>query len=412
MKFQQVTQALLAKIIANPEPSISQASNHGANDQLLPPSVTVKSRKKRIYVAPRISCELQLKNLWEEVLEIHPIGITENFFELGGHSEQASRLLRKIEQKFGKTLPITTLLQAPTVEQLASLISQEEDSQPWASLVPIQPHGSRPPFFCIHALLGNVLKFSKLGDYLGTDQPLYGLQAKGINGKQAPFYRFEDMAAHYIKEIRTLQPEGPYYLGGYSLGGDIAFEMAQQLHSQGQKVGLLVMFDSFGRGSFPRLTFREQHYLAYLLKLGCSRTLLSEVKDLLIRKYQMIRAKLLLSRGLPLPHKLLSEFIPEVHMQAARSYVPQVYPGQVTLLRASQPSTFYKRQDMSRPEDWYDRDPEHGWGKAAGGGLVIHDVPGHHHSMFEEPNIQVVTEKLQACLDEAQSNYAAAAFPS
>src|SRR6185295_19030205 len=143
--------------------------------------------------------------------------------------------------------PLATLFQAPTVARLAAVI--EKDWTPaWSSLVEIQPGGSRPAFFCVHALGGNVVEYYELARHLGEEQPFYGLQSQGFDGKRSPHTRVEDMAAHYIKELRELQPEGPYFIGGRSLGGMVAFEMAQQLRAQGQTIGLLALLDTYPSG--------------------------------------------------------------------------------------------------------------------------------------------------------------------
>jgi len=397
-------QTILGNLVANPDQSISLLLplSEAEQQQLQQKRVRQPSvKQERAYVAPRNPLELKLTQLWTEVLGIPSIGVRDNFFELGGQSLLAMSLFAQIEKTFGKTLPLATLLQAPTVEQLASILSQEAESPSWSSLVPIQASGRKPPFFCVHGQLGNVLNFRYLAHHLGSDRPFYGLQAQGLDGKQAPYFRVEDMAAHYIREIRTIQPEGPYFLGGNSMGGTVAFEMAQQLHKQGQKVAALVMFDTFGRGCFPRLSFRQQHYLAYLLRLGVSKSVLNEVNELLQRKRQEIICKLYLSLGHPLPHHLQRAFVAEANMQAKKGYVPQVYPGRITLFRASEPSVFTQLY-LPRPEDWYNRDPLHGWGNLAEGGLDLHDVPGDHFSLFEEPHVQVLAERLNACLDEAQ----------
>lgn len=399
-------QTILENIVANPDQSISlllplsEAQQQQLQQKRVRPS---SSKQERDYVAPRNPLELKLTQLWTEVLGIPSIGVKDNFFELGGQSLLAMSLFVQIEKTFGKTLPLTTLLQAPTVEQLANILSQEAELQSWSSLVPIQATGSKPPFFCVHGQQGNVLNFRYLAHHLGSERPFYGLQAQGLDGKQAPYFRVEDMAAHYIQEIRTIQPEGPYFLGGNSMGGTVAFEIAQQLHRQGQKVARLVMFDTFGLDCFPRLSFRRQHYLAYLLQLGISKSLLNEVNELLQRRLQEMSGKLYLSLGHSLPHHLQRAFVAEANMQAKRGYVAQVYPGRITLFRASKPSVFTKLY-LPTPEDWYNRDPQHGWGNLAGGGLEIHDVPGDHFSLFEEPHVQVLAEKLRACLDEAQTN--------
>lgn len=400
-------QTVLENIVVNPEQSISLLLPLGEAEQqqlIDKRPGQSSSRQERVYVAPRNPLELQLTQLWAQVLGIQSIGVKDNFFELGGESLLAMSLFAQIEKRFGQTLPLTTLLQAPTVEQLAKILSQEVNSVSWFSLVPIQPSGTKPPLFCIHGQQGNVLNFRKLSQYLGSDQPFYGLQAKGLDGKELPYFHVEDIATHYIQEIRTLQPEGPYFLAGNSMGGTIAFEMAQQLHRQGQKVALLVMFDTFGLDCFPRLSFRRQHYWAYLLQLGISKSLLNEVNELLQRKVQEIISRLYLSLGRPLPQNLRNELVAEANMQAKRGYKTQLYPGCVTLFRASQPASFSKLY-LPTSEDWYNRNPQHGWSEVVGGGLEIYDVPGDHFSMFEEPHVQVLAEKLRTCLDEAQTKY-------
>lgn len=400
-------QTVLKNIVADPEQPISLMLplSRVEQQQLQDKRLNQSSKQERAYVAPRNALELQLTQLWTQVLGIQDVGVKDNFFELGGQSLRAMSLFAKIEETFGKTLPLASLLQAPTVEELANLLTQGEPVS-WSSLVPIQSNGTKPPFFCVHGQQGNVLNFQKLAHYLGLDQPFYGLQAKGLNG--APHFRIEDMAAHYVREIRTIQPEGPYFLGGNSMGGTVAFEMAQQLRKQNQDVAQVVMLDTFGLDCFPRLSFRRWHYWEYLLQLGISKPLFNEVDELLRRKLQEIVSKLYLVLNRPLPHHLRSELVAEANMQAKRGYTAHIYPGQVTLFRASEPALFSK-QYLPTFEDWYNRDPQHDWGDLVGdwsnlanGRLEIHDVPGNHYSIFEEPHVQVLAEKLKTCLDQAQ----------
>jgi surfactin synthase thioesterase subunit len=155
------------------------------------------------------------------------------------------RLFAQIEKTFGKNLPLATLFQAPNIEELANILRQKGWSVPWQTLVAIQPGGSKPPLFCIHPVGGNVLCYRDLAHYLGQEQPVYGLQAVGLDGKQAPYKRVEDMAAHYIREIRAFQPEGSYLLAGHSAAGIVAFEIAQQLVAGGQKVAVLALLDAY-----------------------------------------------------------------------------------------------------------------------------------------------------------------------
>ncbi len=192
-------------------------------------------------IEPRNRVELQLVAIWEQVLGITPIGVRDNFFTLGGYSLLALRMFSAIEQTFGTRLPMAVLFQAPTIEQLADVLADEGCTVRWRSLVAIQPEGKRPPLFAVPGVGGNVLVFARLAKLLGDDQPFYGLQARGLDGKEKPFMRVDEMAAHYIGEIRSVQPQGPYFIGGTCTGGLAAYEIAQQLTAQGEEVILAVM---------------------------------------------------------------------------------------------------------------------------------------------------------------------------
>ncbi len=192
-------------------------------------------------IEPRNRIELQLAAIWEQVLGITPIGVQDNFFSLGGYSLLALRMFSAIEQTFGTRLPMALLFQAPTIEQLADVLADEGCTVRWRSLVAIQPEGKNPPFFAVPGVGGNVLVFARLAKLLGNDQPFYGLQARGLDGKEKPFMRVEDMAAHYIDEIRSVQPQGPYLIGGTCTGGLAAYEIAQQLTAKGEEVVLAII---------------------------------------------------------------------------------------------------------------------------------------------------------------------------
>ena len=174
----------------------------------------------------------------------------------------------RVEKLTGKTLPLATLFQAPTIEQMARLLRQEGWTPPWSSLVAIKPDGSKPPFYCVHGLGGNILEFIDMTRYVLPDQPLYGIQAQGLDGRRPRHHTVEEMAAHYLKEIQSLQPQGPYYVGGSSFGGLVAYEIAQQLQAQDQTVRVLALFDAYGPdypSLLPNLTplrqrlFRARH---------------------------------------------------------------------------------------------------------------------------------------------------------
>ncbi|MEO1620251.1 MAG: amino acid adenylation domain-containing protein, partial [Cyanobacteria bacterium J06632_3] len=204
------------------------------------------------YEAPTTSIEKTLVALWSQALNIEQVGINDDFFELGGHSLLAVQLFSEIEKTFGKKLPLATLFQATTVKSLAVVLDQEDWSAPWQSLVAIKPQGTKPPLFYLHAGGGNLLVYRDLALSLGEDQPVYGLQPRGLDGSLLPSSDIREMATFYISQIKTLQPKGPYYLAGLSTGGLIAWEMAQQLHQQNESVALLALLDTGGPG-YPRL---------------------------------------------------------------------------------------------------------------------------------------------------------------
>jgi oxalate---CoA ligase len=364
--------------------------------------------QERAFTAPRDVLEVQLTKIWEKVLAIKPIGITDSFFDLGGHSLLAVRLFEEIEQVLGKNLPLATLFQALTVERLAQLLRQEGWSEFWSPLVPIQSKGSRPPFFFIHAVSGNVLNYRFLSRHLGPEQPFYGIQARGLDGKQAPHTRIEDMAALYIDEIRSLQPEGPYFIGGGSSGGVVAFEMAQQLSAQGQKVSLLVMFDTYFPGHLkcvPRAgRFRSRGYdllqrvdrqLGHLILLS-PKEQLSYLFGTAGRIKSRIGTKMREDTHKTHSHSQSSharalQKVLKANRQAVRAYVPGVYPGRIVLFLS------VEAPDRS----CYDR--RLGWNETAAEGLEVHVVPGNHNNLFEEPHVGVLAEKLRMCLQRVQA---------
>ena len=366
--------------------------------------------------APQTPLEKLLATIWSELLEGKAVGVNDNFFELGGHSLLAVRLFAQIEKRLGKRLPLATLFQAPTVAQLATIIDkrlQKEATAEWSSLVAINPleaaqtSSAKPPFFCVHALGGNVLEYYDLALRLGEDQPFYGLQSQGLDGSRPPHTRVEDMAAHYINEMRELQPEGPYFIGGRSLGGMVAFEIARQLKAQGHEVGLLALLDTYPSG-YAKL-FRNEATLRAALGRGLRRTKahLANLSGLshhekfsyLINKARFAPDKLrghIWRRlynsydklGRPLPRALRD--IKEFNSLAVRAYVPQVYDGHITL--------FWASADLRSSLDLVE-----GWRALAGGGIEVHEIPGSHLDIVKEPHVGELASKLISCLHRAQS---------
>ena len=199
--------------------------------------------------------ELELVRIWRRLFQREEIGRQDNFFALGGHSLLAARLAAEIDKLLRCKLPIAALFQSPTIESLARRLADENWAPPWSSLVPLQPQGSKPPLFLVHGWGGDVYGFLELTKLLPPDQPCYGVQAVGLDGKSARHTTVEEMAAHYVKEIVSFQPTGSFYLAGYSMGGLIAFEIARQLHRCGRRVAFLALFDSSPVGPIPQILY-------------------------------------------------------------------------------------------------------------------------------------------------------------
>ncbi|MBD2166911.1 hypothetical protein H6G04_21200 [Calothrix membranacea FACHB-236] len=441
---------LLEGIVANPDQPISELPLL-LDHQVKSSQNLTNNQIEKTFVPAQDSVQIQLTEIWQNFLGIHPIGITDNFFDLGGHSLIAVRLFAEIEKRFGKTLPLSILLQAPTIEQLAHYIrdkspeKQANTEQPrhlfkdffgkaiskvfkggnypqiveenhtnletreWlpsSSLVPLQPNGNKPPLFCVHGAGESVLYYRDFAKYLGTDQPVYALQAIGVDGKKAPLTRVEKMAAHYIKEIQTIQPQGPYFLGGYSFGGLVVWEMARQLTAQGQKVALLALFDT---SNTTRLQTNIQpiptqkrisRHLYNLLEIGPEYILQqiegkrSWIDYMVKRKLNKLtfKAYLNISRFLPYTYRKQVK-IKDFNKQAAKEYVPKAYVGRVTVFRAEE-----------RPaNNGGVVDPNMGWGELALGGLDIQHVPGNHFSIFNEPYVKSLSEKMKVCIEQAMA---------
>jgi aspartate racemase len=359
----------------------------------------------RGFVGPRDAVEAQLIGVWEKVLGVHPIGIGDNFFDLGGHSLLGVRLFARMEKVFGRRLLLSTLFQAPTVEQMADVLRQGW-SPPWTLLVPIRPSGSRTPFFVVPSHAGDSLDFGQLSRYLDPDQPLYGFQARGLDGKELPHDRIEEMAAAYLEEVRMIQPSSPYFLGGYCFGGKVAFEMARQLQAKGEDIAFLVLFDSYGpryQATFPRGAMRRTlHRLAHggLFALGRFWRMngqerlayvWSSATDGAHRAWSTVARRLGREADWNRTTRLLTQSV----LMASRAWKPQTYPGRVLLFRAT--------KEIGR----YSHDPDMGWQGLAAGGLETHRIIAEQGRTIFEPAVQGCSRELQACLDRAHEAVAA-----
>jgi thioesterase domain-containing protein len=343
-------------------------------------------------VAPRDTWELQLVRIWEELLGVQPVGPGSNFFELGGHSLLGMRLMSMIRERLGRSLPVAALFQTPTLEELAVRLRQAPGRV--SPLVPLSTGGSGRPFFCVHPVSGTVLPYMELARRLGPEVPFYALQSPGLEGERAPLETVESMAACYVEALRAVQPVGPYRLGGWSLGGVVAFEMARQLEQRGERVEQLVLLDAYafeqrlpeGAGA-AWIASRFVEFTARLLGLSVPGLHLEDSlpepeEELLRRLLGLGREAGVLRQGVGLEELRLLYRVFESNLRALVRYVPGPYGGRVTLFRASQTAVPASAGSAG------------GWGRQVAGGVEEHELPGDHHSILQEPEVRTLAERL------------------
>jgi len=264
--------------------------------------------------------------------------------------------------------------------------------------VAIQPKGARPPLFCVHAAGANVLIYRPLARHLGLDQPVYAFQARGLDGQSEPYRTVAEMAVHYLSELRAVQPAGPYYLLGASFGGLVAFEMAQRLIIQGEPVALLALLNT--NCPVYSVAKRIGCHLGHLKERGAVAYLRSGTRAAMRR----VRKRASWSDQAAVPDRGLQEAIASkvdksdplvrtvlANLGAENDYAPvrKQYPGKITLFWAKDAEQDFEDNRLA-------------WRNLAGGGFEVHEVPGNHTTMREEPNIAVLVEELRPCLKNAQ----------
>ncbi len=363
------------------------------------------------YVEATTEAEAQLVAIWEDILNVHPVGVLDDFFELGGSSLLAVSLFVEVAEKFGKELPLATLFTAPTVRSQALTIDDLDQESQWRYLVPIQAQGNNPPLYCMHAAGGNVLFYRDLANHLGDEQPVYGLQAREMEDTGTYLNRVEDMATQYIREILSFQTTGPYYLCGSSFGGLVAYEVAQQLSARGKEVELLALFDTYGPG-YPQL---RRHSNTLTQKVGRVATRVNSLGSQLrqlkmheINGFLRVRARKASNRlkrkwlwrknefqikysqatGRQLPKDMQRNH--KAIQQALETYVPQPCAGKLTLFRAStQPKGIIP-------------DPQLGWSGLPAEGIDLYESPGTHGAMTVDPYARALAYQLKSCLAQNQ----------
>jgi amino acid adenylation domain-containing protein len=358
------------------------------------------SEQERVPVAPSDPVEERLVRIWEGLFKGRRVGVTDDFFELGGHSLLAMRLAARIRAEFGDDVPVTAVLRGRTVEALARRLRERPEAG--SSLVALHQGGARRPFFCVHPVGGSAFPYVALARALGDGRPFYALEARGLTGNGPPHDRIEDMAAHYVDAIRSVQPDGPYLLGGWSMGGVIAFEMARRLHADGADVAMLTLLDAGRALEEPGAHNGEQdrHALvgAFSRSLGLvpdrHAPSLDEI-EAMDREQQLAyvleqgRRAELLPRSMDAADLRRHLDVFSANLAALRGYVPRPYTGPVTVLEAAEPP--------DAAADGF------AWDALAHGGIERDVVPGDHYSMLREPHVRHLARTLAARLEAAEA---------
>ncbi len=390
----------------------------------LPAADVISLEPQDVFVAPRDALEVQLVQIWEDILDVKPIGATDSFFDLGGHSLLALRLVDQLRKRFKQEIQLATLLKVPTVENLANMLRQEvcasrelpQDSRTGSPLIEVQPHGSKFPFFCVAPMSGLLpsyvnQRFELLANYLGLDQPFYGLQSPAL-APESDLKTIEAKALECIDALQIAQPLGPYFLGGWCNGGVIAFEMAQALEREGHKVALLALLDSGAPvnalkpsdGNKPAQIDLDAALMTEFIMMELAPgvierdplNLYNDIQQLSPdERWDHILEQVKGTGVIPpnTPSRVIRRFFQIFRnatvesRQILESYKPQVYHGQVTFFSAS-------RRYLEI------RNPVLDWGRFTSKPIRHHIVSGDHVTMLAEPNVQNLAELLGPYLDK------------
>ncbi len=341
------------------------------------------SRERR---EPRDSTEGRLAEIWKNVLRLPAVGIDDNFFELGGNSLQALQIALRAEKAFGRRLLPSVLIEKPTIEELAAFLAGKDQAAD-SPLVPLQPDGTDVPLFLVHGSGGHVFFYRDLATALGPEQPVYGLQALGLDGSRPPSTDLREIAGRYVREVRRTQPNGPYRLAGYCFGAYVALEMAAILQLQGEQVDFLGSLNADGEWkcvSSPRDKIRF-HWNRFARLTWGGRCMY--IAERFSYRWGAVRNRAVAGVAGLDPSRLARFRVETACDRASRDYEPSPFAGRVTFFQAE--------------ENAYN-DPNVFWGPIAGQGVEILRVSGGNETMFRHPQVGVLAQAVRACLDRAK----------
>ncbi len=400
-------------------PALPRTSSGKVDRAALPAPPRQRNATARLYVAPRTALEEFLAGLWREVLQVDQVGTMDNFFELGGNSIGCAVLVNRLQKQIGHRVSVIALFDSPTVAGLAHYLGQacpdvvrrvfgpasldEEPALDVASrsessparhrpgprelVVALQEEGAATPWFMVHPPGGIVVCYQALAQRLGLERPFYGIRSRGLHGEPDLPARLEDMAAEYVAAVKEIQPRGPYLFGGWSAGGLVALEIAQQLQAQGESILMLALLDTIPE-STDDPNWADRPGIEYGLDLSLEQLSRLGPDEQLPYLWQHALKLGLIESSLPLDlvHQVIDDLkrVFHHHMVLTDRYVLSRYPGRITLVRPSDsPIAMSARHDR-------------GWGSLAAG-VDVHFVPGQHHSMVQEPHVEALARTLATC---------------
>jgi acyl transferase domain-containing protein/thioesterase domain-containing protein/D-arabinose 1-dehydrogenase-like Zn-dependent alcohol dehydrogenase/acyl carrier protein len=402
--FEQVLHHQQAQILVAKQglPALFEPVKNGFESQVTEEKELVakpRPMSAQTYIAPRTEIEEKLVAIWQKFLGIAPIGVEDDFFEFGGDSLLAVQLTTYVRTQLQVELSTQALLNAPTIANLVKLLKHAETQNTPGSdepklLVEIKSgNPQHPPLVMIHPIGGYVFFYRELAQQLESEQPVYGIQAQGVDGKSTPLDQVEAMATQYIRQLQKYQPTGPYLLGGSSFGGMIAYEMAQQLKQQGEDIGLLVLIDTPGPEHMPTGHLNEDvEVMAYILEVGNGIRI--SVDELRQMDEQTRWAWFVEKTGgdetesSQMQSQIFMDLF-RANMQAMFAYQPQPWEGDAIFFRAMEQDAYNAKT------------PEKAWEPLIRGNLTIYSIPGNHITMNEQPHVKVLADYLQRAINSA-----------
>jgi amino acid adenylation domain-containing protein len=406
-------------------PALPRTPGGKVDRRALPLPPNERPELPRPFVAPRTPMEDLLAELWREALHLNRVGTLDNFFELGGNSIQAAVVINRLQERLGHPIDVIALFDSPTIADLAQHLAETypetvrhifgpgplpEDGtdpegpqlvmassphrpKPAKLLVPLQPEGAHAPWFMVHPPGGIVVCYQALAHRLGRERPFYGIRSRGLHGDEALPGRMEEMAAEYVAAVREIQSRGPYHLGGWSVGGLVALEMAQQLLAHGERISVLALLDTTPPAGSDCPPEADRPGREYGLELSLEELARLGPNEQLPYLWQHALRLGLVEPGVPL--QVVQQVLDDLkrlfhhHLELANAYTVKHYRGRISLFRpCDAPVAVSVLRDR-------------GWGKLAAD-VDVHFVPGQHHSMVKEPHVSVLARMLKASLEKLE----------